>query len=502
MNTQTLLFALVAWTLLALVVWIFTRIKRVHPLVQVMNVRALLVMLPLSLALSQLSWFSLGLKVEEKLVQMPMKSAVQIVQADRFESGKKPSVLLRAEEAPTFQWNEGTFWQLFLWLNGAIWLLGALRLIRDRVALWQFQKQLETANSEALTCIFTRMAFEANVPVNRVQLRLSEAEVPMTFGIFRPTIVLPKSLLESEKALEMALLHELVHIKRHDVAWHLFGRVMGVVFGIHPLVWVLQKQMESACEQVCDIVVLRSERFHVSDYAQLLFRLSGQTPVQPTLRSSLQMADTFQHLRMRFETMKNIQENPKSFQKIRIVASLFAFGCVTLLSVAIAANKVDQRFVFPAIPQVFAPIVESPNQLDLANEAESNTETQVPKMAANVAKTTEKVVTPKSEEAQREEYVFYLRATKVNGLPMNVKADILLKDQNENVTVAALLGRIGTIWFSNFQRNDIQNVRASIRENRLIFNLNNQRFVLESETNIFPNSRIKSDIWVALEHKR
>ena len=64
-----------------------------------------------------------------------------------------------------------------------------------------------------------------------VDWRVGPSEsVPMTFGSRRPLVSLPSSLLSDPSSVDLALRHELVHVRRHDFAWALAeGAVPGLV---------------------------------------------------------------------------------------------------------------------------------------------------------------------------------------------------------------------------------------------------------------------------------
>ena len=48
--------------------------------------------------------------------------------------------------------------------------------------------------------------------------------MPMTFGLFRNTILMPADAADwTEERRRLVLLHELAHVRRHDAATHLLG---------------------------------------------------------------------------------------------------------------------------------------------------------------------------------------------------------------------------------------------------------------------------------------
>jgi beta-lactamase regulating signal transducer with metallopeptidase domain len=108
---------------------------------------------------------------------------------------------------------------------------------------------------------------------------------PMTFGVFRPVIVLPPDAREwSDAQLRRALMHELEHIHRGDWLMQILARVIAACYWFHPMVWMAWRRLCLEAERSCDdAVVLSEER---EDYAEQLVTLAQRmsaTPVQPLL---------------------------------------------------------------------------------------------------------------------------------------------------------------------------------------------------------------------------
>jgi beta-lactamase regulating signal transducer with metallopeptidase domain len=88
----------------------------------------------------------------------------------------------------------------------------------------------------------------------KIQVRYSDMiDAPMTYGIWKPIIVLPKTFdWQDEARLRYVLTHELTHIKRFDILlkWLLVAAVC--VHWFNPLVWVLYILANRDIELSCD----------------------------------------------------------------------------------------------------------------------------------------------------------------------------------------------------------------------------------------------------------
>jgi hypothetical protein len=98
-------------------------------------------------------------------------------------------------------------------------------------------------------------------------------DVPFTYGLLRPAILLPNAAtLWSRIELQRVLVHELEHIKRGDWVTQVMARVVCSVYWFQPLVWIAWRQICLEAERACDdAVVIRTEH---TDYAEQLVGLA------------------------------------------------------------------------------------------------------------------------------------------------------------------------------------------------------------------------------------
>lgn len=83
------------------------------------------------------------------------------------------------------------------------------------------------------------------------------AASPLTYGIFRPVILLPAGMgRDDESALRYVLTHELVHIRRFDALAKLLFAAALCVHWFNPLVWVLYVLANRDMELSCDARVM------------------------------------------------------------------------------------------------------------------------------------------------------------------------------------------------------------------------------------------------------
>ena len=81
---------------------------------------------------------------------------------------------------------------------------------------------------------------------------------PLTYGIFRPVILMPKKMdWKNEKQLQYVLSHEYVHICRYDTVTKLIATLALCIHWFNPFVWVMYILLNRDIELACDESVIR-----------------------------------------------------------------------------------------------------------------------------------------------------------------------------------------------------------------------------------------------------
>jgi beta-lactamase regulating signal transducer with metallopeptidase domain len=186
--------------------------------------------------------------------------------------------------------NTSTSWPPALSIAGALralWIAGAVVfLVPVAAALWK----LSMIRRTGLPTVWrreeiTQLARERGVakPVDVIEHEAVPG--PMTFGLFRPVIVLPLDARDwTDAELRRALTHELEHIQRGDWLMQILARVVAACYWFHPLVWMAWRRLCLEAERSCDdAVVLSEERTDYAEQLVLLAQRMSATPAQPLL---------------------------------------------------------------------------------------------------------------------------------------------------------------------------------------------------------------------------
>ncbi len=120
----------------------------------------------------------------------------------------------------------------------------------------------------------------------RISVRRSDRiAAPLTYGVFRPVILLPKNYEKTDPDdLKFVLAHEYVHIRRFDAVFKILLTAAACVHWFNPLVWAMyiiaNKDIEISCDEAVITMLGETEK---RNYAMTLIRMeeikSGFTPL-------------------------------------------------------------------------------------------------------------------------------------------------------------------------------------------------------------------------------
>jgi beta-lactamase regulating signal transducer with metallopeptidase domain len=127
-------------------------------------------------------------------------------------------------------------------------------------------------------------------------LSTSEIDVPLTFGVRRPAILLPASLIrQAEKsAVRDCLAHEWAHIRSGDIVWWWILQAIQPLVWIQPFYWLLRRQLRLHQDQMADHFAAGLAPDSAS-YAELLLDLA-KARRRPRTSMALTMNDGHSNL--------------------------------------------------------------------------------------------------------------------------------------------------------------------------------------------------------------
>lgn len=161
---------------------------------------------------------------------------------------------------------------------------------------------------------------------------------PITVGVLRPRVILPKSLINSVDEVELRhlLLHECAHVVRRDCLVGLVQRCLRILYWPHPLVHVLYRQLAMAREEVCDnYVLLSSER---SEYGSTLLDLAEMFRSRNTVPLAMGLLSRHGNLERRIHGI--LDPRRTLMTQIRYSLLIGFFGSFLCVVMAVAGTRV------------------------------------------------------------------------------------------------------------------------------------------------------------------
>lgn len=146
---------------------------------------------------------------------------------------------------------------LVVWGTGVAFLLG--RFATHLVRVWSVTRRAEPVSGSPLGA--EADAARARLGIRRaVRVRTcTEIEIPMTWGVWHPVVLLPASADRWPTTVRRTVLrHELAHARRADYLGLLLLELCRIVHWPNPLAWWLARAGRREQEHACDDTALRS----------------------------------------------------------------------------------------------------------------------------------------------------------------------------------------------------------------------------------------------------
>ena len=203
---------------------------------------------------------------------------------DDFEAqgvaAENPPTEQAEPEKPHFKISLKAVWAAGTALSGLAFLASYL------VAIKRFSRSFEADSEYISDWRFVRGVGK------RIRIRICDGiSSPMTYGIFRPTVLFPAdSDLNEQKKTGYILEHEYSHIRHHDSLKKVVATAALCIHWFNPAVWVMYFLFNRDMELWCDECVIRryGEKSR-ADYARMLIsmeELRGNTALVSAIRKN------------------------------------------------------------------------------------------------------------------------------------------------------------------------------------------------------------------------
>lgn len=210
-----------------------------------------------------------------------------------------------------------------------VWIVGAIAAFASKIVGYiRFRRRIgptllkvQEYESDLLEEYRRKMGIKRRIGIARSRF----APTPMLVGVFKPQIILPDMPFSAEQ-LKHILNHELTHQKRHDILVKWMVTIVTSVHWFNPLVYLMRKEINRACELSCDEMVIgRLDRAGKQAYGDTLIAVAARWAI-PGRGMTTTMSEDRKSLQERLEAIMTFKHKKKiSFA----VSSLLLFLLVT-----------------------------------------------------------------------------------------------------------------------------------------------------------------------------
>ncbi|MEX0647151.1 MAG: TonB family protein [Balneolaceae bacterium] len=327
MVIETIWFPLTVWTLVTgLVLAGLKGFDKIHSQYHYHIRLALMAALPFGILTSYLIGM-ISASSETSYIIISMMSPIEVGVAEVEES-----------DYSAFEILYSVFTLIFM--SGMLYFSG--RYLMQWAQLLSLKKRSIFYPIEKLTEIKTENLIQAQVSGKKILVGFSEDDIiPVTFGTLKPVILLPASLRKDPEKLNLALRHELTHIRQNDFSTHLWVTSIKTLFWFHPFVHLLAKQITDFREMRCDSLVLADNTVSKKEYASLLLELLPMPNLNKEI--SVNMAQESSNIKKRIQMM-NQSYKTKTIPKRSSLAMLGVFLAATVLAMACTDMQTQNVF--------------------------------------------------------------------------------------------------------------------------------------------------------------
>jgi len=143
-----------------------------------------------------------------------------------------------------------------IWFTVALGL--AIFALMCNFRLWRIIKSQRPLTEGKILDLLEDCKAEMGVQTILGVIVTDKVKSPALFGVVRPRLLLPEGIIKtlSTEQLRYVFLHELAHLKRHDIYLGWLMVILQILHWFNPLVWLAFARMRADRELACDGLVL------------------------------------------------------------------------------------------------------------------------------------------------------------------------------------------------------------------------------------------------------
>lgn len=214
----------------------------------------------------------------------------------------------------------------------SIWIFGVITaFLTNFIGYVSFLKKLNAGNKQPyedeIQLLNSLLSMKKDVKL----IRNSYVSTPMLIGIKNPVIIIP-DIDFSKVQLKNVLLHEIAHLKRHDIKVKWMIMIASSLHWFNPLIYIIKREINHACELACDEAVIKSfNGLEKQCYGDTLISMASERKYSAGVLQAT-MSEEKKTMKERLVAIMNYKQKSKpvllssAFVLIILVVSAFTLG--------------------------------------------------------------------------------------------------------------------------------------------------------------------------------
>ena len=299
-------------------------------------------------------------------------------------------------------WAISTLWTCI----GIAWFIGTLLvllpLFAGLVGIWRIAKRSKRVTDGPLAVLMSELQQKLGLK-RGISLLRSEVKMPLTWGVFRPQVLIPADAENWSRDQQRAVfLHELAHIKRWDWLTQMLAHISCAIYWFNPLVWIANRRMRFERERACDDHVLTAG-YRAADYAEHLLEIARKSRLSySTARASVAMAQP-SWIEKRLRVILAADRNRRPVTRAAVCVGVLTIICLVLpIGILRLADAVEDEELLQQIREAVQWKPELPEVTPTDAEREAMTE-QLTKQREKGFELSERFLSTYPESEKRDE---------------------------------------------------------------------------------------------------
>jgi Tol biopolymer transport system component/beta-lactamase regulating signal transducer with metallopeptidase domain len=217
-----------------------------------------------------------------------------------------------------------------------VWLVGTLVLAvyigASNFNLWRIVKRRHPLTDQKILDLLEDCKDRMGIQTILGIVLTDKVQSPALFGFVRPRLLLPQKMIDtlSQQELRYVLLHELAHLKRHDIYIGWLMSLLQVMHWFNPLIWLAFYRIRSDRELACDALVLsHSQSGEPKSYGRIIVGLVERFSRAQRLPAMAGILESKTQLKRRITMIAKYKKNSYQWSPLAIIMMIL-LACVSL----------------------------------------------------------------------------------------------------------------------------------------------------------------------------